>query len=75
MKQFTPITPCPVFENSQNVLNVSGDMTKAMRKLRRSLNHCHDCSKYEDCTIWQQFRAHVDSAIASVVDEWGLVQP
>lgn len=63
---------CPVNIHVQQVLDLSQDLTRAMRQLRRSLRVCDRCPQMESCPLWRKFNALVDQAIQEVNQEWGL---
>jgi hypothetical protein len=53
-------------------MELSGDLLKTLRKLRRSLRTCDTCSQVESCSLWQSLHAAVDLAILEVNLEWGM---
>lgn len=65
-------TVCPVREEASRAVELSGDLLKTLRKLRRSLRACDACSQVETCSLWQALHAAVDLAILEVNLEWGL---
>ena len=47
-------------------------MIKSIHQLKRDLQNCPHCSRYQDCPILQDFNAMVDRAIEQVAEEWNL---
>lgn len=66
-----PNFSCPVIENAQKAFTLSKDLSRAMRRLRRSLNRCKTCP-YTDCPAILQLNQQIRSAIEDLADEWHL---
>lgn len=62
---------CPVIGESRRITVLSKDLTRALRRLRRSLQRCRHCPANDECPILDTFNSSVDAAIQQVVDEWG----
>jgi hypothetical protein len=63
---------CPVAPRVSQVLSLSSDLRRAMRRLRRELNACQACPVGEDCRFMSYFQGQVNAAITQVNEEWGL---
>ena len=63
---------CPIAPRVSQVLNLSSDLGRAMRRLRRELNACQACPAGEDCRFISYFQEQVNAAITQVNAEWGL---
>ena len=63
---------CPIAPRVSQVLNLSSDLGRAMRRLRRELNACQACPAGEDCRFMSYFQEQVNAAITQVNAEWGL---
>jgi hypothetical protein len=63
---------CKVMIDAKAVLSASGDLTKAMQKLRHSKKLCKKCLKLHNCEVWKDFTSQIDQAIIEVNEEWGL---
>ena len=62
---------CPLQADFTRVANLSGDLAKAMRLLRRRLVNCSTCSiGAEECPTLKEFNAKAQSAIEAVYQEW-----
>jgi hypothetical protein len=62
---------CPAARVDQ-VLSLSSDLRRAMRRLRRELNACQSCPAGDDCRFIRYFQDQVNAAILQVNAEWGL---
>lgn len=63
---------CPIAAAAQEVVDLSGDLTKAMRRLRRDVLRCKHCKQGDGCTFRINFTEMVDVALAEVVEELDL---
>ena len=55
------------------MVDISGDLTKAMRKLRRDVLKCERCMHGEGCTFKINFDQMVNAALEQVVEEFNLI--
>ena len=62
---------CPVQADTARVAELSQDMARYLRKLRRDLRRCALCEAGPECPILQEYHAVVEAAIDQVVREWG----
>ena len=67
-----PGEPCPVAVDVKEVTDLSQDLVRSLRRLRRDLLRCQGCERQATCPILAQFRAQVDGAIQSVAEAWNL---
>lgn len=65
---------CPVLEDTHQIQDLSHDLTKTMRKLRRDLACCVKCPSYDECGVLKDFNAMIQQAIQEVNAEWDLTQ-
>jgi hypothetical protein len=63
---------CPMSARVEQVLRLSSDLRRGMRRLRRELNACQKCPAGEDCRFIRYFQDQVNAAILQVNAEWGL---
>jgi hypothetical protein len=70
--QLMNIPNCPVLKDVNQIQDLSKDLTRTMRKLRRDLLTCQTCGSAEDCPVLKEFNATVTAAIDQVTDEWNL---
>jgi hypothetical protein len=63
---------CDVVREANEVLRKTEDLTKAYRKLKRSLKKCADCDFGDGCPAMRQESAAIDAALNQLVDEWGI---
>jgi hypothetical protein len=61
---------CPVIQEAEHVLEITHDLGKAMRRLRRKLNFCTGCDHEGNCPALQSFQAQIKNAIAELSEEW-----
>ena len=64
---------CPILDDQARINDLSEDLVRAMRKLRRDLDACNRCPANEGCPILMEFNAAVQTAITEVNDEWNQV--
>jgi ribosomal protein L39E len=62
---------CPVWVEAKGVAQVSKDLVRRMRRLRKAMLACRGCTARQDCDFLQSFKAGLDVAIAEVTEEWG----
>jgi len=67
-----PPAGCPISPDIHLVLDLSEDLTRAMRQLRRKLDACEKCSLDDHCGFRRAFQAQVDMAIQEITGEWGM---
>ena len=71
---------CPIGEASLKTAELSHDLVRALRRLRRDLQHCQSCSRQSNpgqgeagmlCPLRQEYNALVSQAVEEVLEEWG----
>jgi hypothetical protein len=67
-----PPAGCPISSDIYLVLDLSEDLTRAMRQLRRKLDACEKCPLDDHCGFRRAFQEQVDLAIKEVTGEWGM---
>jgi hypothetical protein len=67
-----PPEGCPISADINLVLDLSEDLNRAMRQLRRKLNACEKCPLDNSCGFRRAFQARVDAIIHEVNAEWGM---
>lgn len=65
---------CPIQQHQTKIVDLSKDMVRTIRKLRRDLQSCPECDNALDCPILQTFNASVNEAINTITDEWNLAE-
>ncbi len=69
----SPWLHCPVCHDTKRIATLSKDMIRAIRKLRRDLKACNQCSiDPEDCPIRQNLDSQIQTAIQEVMKELDL---
>jgi hypothetical protein len=63
---------CPISADINLVLDLSEDLNRAMRQLRRKLKACEKCPLDNPCGFRRTFQARVDAIIHEVNTEWGM---
>ena len=63
---------CQVAREVGKVVDLSGNLSKALRQLRRELRHCKDCTQGDGCLLRFGFQLQVTAAITQVQEEWNL---
>jgi hypothetical protein len=63
---------CPILAGADQVRELSNDLAKTMRKLRRDLNLCSRCPAFEGCGLLKELNAVVQAALDQIMDEWDL---
>ena len=63
---------CPVQEDTTQITELSKDLTKYMRKLRRDIANCVRCSIYEECPVLSNFNTIIQETIQEINAEWDL---
>ena len=63
---------CPVQEETENVLELSKDLRRAVNRLKRSMHACPDCAANQDCPVLTNFQLAVNEAIREIIEELGL---
>jgi hypothetical protein len=66
-----PPAGCPIAPDINLVLDLSEDLNRAMRQLRRKLNACEKCPLDNSCGFRRAFQERVDAIIHEVNAEWG----
>ena len=57
-------------KGSGQVLDLSRDLTRTLRRLRRDLRMCTRCQQSVTCPLLQDFNQQVQAAIDQINDEW-----
>jgi hypothetical protein len=70
MTKITINSQCPVLEEAQHVLDISHDLGKAMRRLRKKLNHCRKCEQEGSCPALKMFQDQIRAAIEETSQDW-----
>ncbi len=65
-----PPAGCPISPDILLVLDLSEDLNRAMRQLRRKLDACQKCPLASPCGFRQAFQERVRAAIQAVNEEW-----
>ena len=63
---------CPVQEDTTQITELSKDLTKYMRKLRRDIANCVKCPIYEECPVLSNFNTIIQETIQEINAEWDL---
>jgi hypothetical protein len=63
---------CPIAAGVRQVVDLFGDLTKALRTLRRDLIACARCAQFDHCSLQSAFQADVTATINQVMEEWDL---
>jgi hypothetical protein len=67
-----PPAGCPISADIYLVVDLSEDLTRAMRQLRQKLDACERCALDDHCGFRRAFQEQVDLAIKEVTGEWGM---
>jgi hypothetical protein len=67
-----PPAGCPIAADINLVIDLSEDLNRAMRQLRRKLNACEKCPLDQSCGFRRAFQERVDAIIHEVNAEWGM---
>ena len=67
-----PPAGCPISLDINLVLDLSEDLNRAMRQLRRKLKACEKCPLDGACGFRRAFQGRVDAIIHEVNAEWGM---
>lgn len=75
-----PPAGCPIAPDINQVLDLSDDLSRAMRQLRRKLDACEKCplddptqnGDFQRCGFRQAFQERVRAAILEVTGEWRM---
>jgi hypothetical protein len=66
---------CPIGEDSLKIAELSHDLVRALRRLRRDLQHCQECARQTSqalgCPLRGEYNALVSQAVEEVWEEWG----
>ena len=63
---------CLLTGEVSNVVRLSGNLTQAIRRLRKNLAKCSKCDADGNCPLKIKFNQDVQTAITQVTDEWNL---
>ena len=63
---------CPVLADAEATLQSAQQLDEALRRLRKSMRLCTQCSEGSDCPAILLISSQLDRAIAAVVEEWSL---
>ena len=61
---------CPVLPDTQRVARSGEELLRALRRLRRALLACQECSSLDGCALRTEFNLTIDSLIAEINEEW-----
>ena len=64
---------CAVAMNVEKVVDLAGNLSKALRQLRRELRGCKDCVAGDGCVLRSNFQSQVTAAITQVQEERNLI--
>jgi hypothetical protein len=67
-----PPASCPILRDSARIVELSNDMAKTIRRLKRNLRLCQDCPSGGDCPVLDKFSQLVNQAIEEIIEEWDL---
>ena len=67
-----PPAGCPIAQDINLVLDLSEDLNRAMRQLRRKLDACEKCPLDDQCGFRRAFQRRVEAIIQEVNAEWGM---
>ncbi|MEW5870718.1 MAG: hypothetical protein AB1894_15705 [Chloroflexota bacterium] len=76
-RQVTPPSPdnCPLEATATKLEQLSKDMVRTMRQLRRDRQACARCTIEQDaCPILHAHRPLVEAAISAINEEWNLAE-
>ena len=65
----TPCDNCPILADAARITDLTQDIRRAMRRLRRDLNRCKTCPVGEQCPVLQNYQAQINQAITEVLSE------
>jgi hypothetical protein len=65
----TPCDTCPILADAERITELTQDIRRAMRRLRRDLNRCKTCPAEEQCPVLQNYQAQISQAITEVLSE------
>jgi hypothetical protein len=66
-----PNPTCPILLEAKIVYEKANDLSKAIRKLRRSTQRCHTCPERAECPTVTILTDALHTAIEQVLMEWG----
>jgi len=64
---------CPIKVDLNKAIDLGGEYSKIMRKIRREIGICDTCTSRTDCEVRSRFDQAVDEVIAELNREWGLL--
>ena len=67
-----PPSGCPIAPDFHLVLDLSEDLSRAMRQLRRKLDACEKCPLDDRCGFRRAVQEQAKAAIQEVNAEWGM---
>jgi hypothetical protein len=67
-----PRNDCPIVAGQVKITDLSREMVRAIRQLRRDLDACQHCPFADDCEILKNFNRQVQYAIDEITEEWNL---
>ena len=59
---------CPTLRSAAEALTASRDLARALRRLRRDLDHCRSC-QVGGCQALREFHDQVNAALVEVMEE------
>jgi hypothetical protein len=67
-----PPAGCPIALDINQVIDLSEDLNRAMRQLRRKLDACEKCSQDDRCGFRRAFQERIKAVVAEVAGEWSM---
>ena len=64
------LAECPVLDDARLVFDSAQNLTRMVRRLRRSMRRCTACPGRGACPVIERFNDLVDQALEEVWDEW-----
>lgn len=64
-----PNANCPVLAGISRISDLTQDIQRTMRKLRRDLDRCKTCPAGPQCPVLQEYQALIHEAITDVLAE------
>lgn len=65
-----PQPHCPIRQHAETIEQLTSDMVKALRDLRRDLESCTHCTP--NCPFLRKYNATVSTALVRIAEEWQL---
>lgn len=61
---------CPVSEDLEKILRISGELAAGVRDLRQHLKQCEACPNWKECRRRRGVHQAIANAIDDVTHEW-----